>query len=84
MSEWLGKPRLERKDLPTHFRNLSLYSKYYEESQMARVCLVIPRDILDRFQQAVVERYGTFSAGNVKRVTEEALRMWIESVEKQR
>jgi len=83
MSEWLGKPKLERRDLPAYFRNLSFYSKYYEESQMARVCLIIPRDILDRFQRAVVKRYGAFSAGNAKRATEEALRTWIEAVEKQ-
>jgi len=80
MSEWLGKPKLKREDLPTAFKKLPSYSKYYEESQMARVCLVIPHEILEDFQKAITKRYGRFSAGNAKRAAEEALRTWIKSV----
>ena len=82
MSEWLGKPKLKREDLPTYFRNLPSYGKYYEESQMARICIVIPSDVLDEFQRAVTQRYGRFSAGNAKRAVEEAIRVWIKTAKK--
>ena len=83
MSEWFGKPKLEKKDLPSHFRDLSLYSKYFEDNLQARASIVIPRDLLDRFQQAIVKQFGAFSAGNVNRATEEAMRMWIDRIERQ-
>jgi hypothetical protein len=84
MSEWLGKPNLEDKDLPSHFRALSLYIKYFTDNQRARVSLLFPRDIQEKFQQAIVKTYGTFSAGNVIKATEEAVRMWIDHIENQR
>jgi len=82
MSEWLGKPKLKREDLPTAFKKLPSYSKYYAESQMARVCIIIPHQILDEFQKAVTKRYGRCSAGNTRRAAEEALRMWIKASKK--
>jgi len=84
MSEWLGKSKLKREDLPAAFKKLPSYTKYYEESQMARVCLTIPPEILDDFQNSVTKRFGKFSPGNAKKAAEEALKMWIEGASKQK
>jgi hypothetical protein len=84
MSEWLGKPRLEHEDLPTRFKDLSMYVKYYEESQSVRISIKIPRDALECFRKTVVKRFGVFSAGNARRAVEEAVKTWMKNVEGRR
>jgi hypothetical protein len=82
MAEYLGKPRVKSEDLVTSLRNAPMFTRYFEQNHLARVYLIIPSDLLKRFQEAVTKRYGAFSAGKAKTAVEEAVRKWIEDVEK--
>lgn len=82
MSEWLGKPRLSKKDIeeyqPTMVKSLPSLAEYFVEDQKFRLTVIFPYETFDKFKEAVVEEYGEFTAEKSRKAVEEAVGKWIE------
>lgn len=83
MSMWLGKSRIEQKDLedsvPSIVKHFPMLARYYVDNQKMRLHLILPYDTGDRFREAVVKTYGALTPTTVRRAGMDALERWIQS-----
>jgi len=83
MSEWLGKPRFDEKDIeksnPSLIKYFPMLTKYFVEAPRMRLVTVLPHDKAERFKQAVIKTYGEFAPETLHQAAEAAIDKWIES-----
>ena len=83
MSEWLGKSRIEEKDLqeslPSIVKYFPMLTRFYVDNQKMRIHLVLPYEEGEKFMAAVNKTFGSFNPTNVRKAAMEAVQHWIES-----
>ncbi|PIU56522.1 MAG: hypothetical protein COS88_02740 [Chloroflexi bacterium CG07_land_8_20_14_0_80_51_10] len=83
MSEWLGKSRIEEKDIqksmPSMVKYFPMLTRYYVDNQKLRINLALPYDMGEEFKLAVIKTYGAFNPTNVRKASMEAIDHWIET-----
>ena len=81
MSEWLGKSRIEEKDIEKSMPSMAKYfpmlTRYYVDNQKLRVNLALPYEMGEEFKEAVTQTYGSFNPTNVRKAGMEAIDRWI-------
>ena len=83
MSEWLGKSRIEEKDLqeslPSIVKYFPMLTRYYVDNQKMRINLALPYDEGEKFRDAVIKTFGSFNPTNVRKAGMEAIEHWLKS-----
>ena len=83
MAQWLGKSRIEKKDIEESIPSITEYfpmlTKYYIDDQKMHINLLLDYDDVEPFKKAVTKAYGSFNPTNVHRAATEALSKWLES-----
>ena len=86
MSEWLGRPKLEEKDIkefqPSIVKHYPFTVKYFVENQKPRVVLAMPYDTFDRLKKVMAQKGKKVTPPNVKKIILGALEEWIKENEK--
>lgn len=86
MSEWLGRPRLEEKDIkefqPTIVKQFPFTVKYFLDVQKPRVVLAMPYDTFDRLKRVMEKKGKKVTPPNVRKIVLGALEEWIKENEK--
>ena len=81
MSEWLGLPRIRKKDIqkyqPTLVENFPTLAKYFEDNQKLRITLVLDYDFGDEFIEIVKKKYGKATPTTIHLAADEALKKWV-------
>jgi hypothetical protein len=80
MALWLGKGRIEEKDLSKFFRERKQLLEFYLNDMKFRIMLPLSSDEFKKFEQAVIRKYGRFSALNSRQAAHVALEKWIEEI----
>lgn len=83
MSEWLGKPRIDKEDIeksiPSYIKYFPMLTRYYVDNQKMRINLSLPYEKGDVFKSAIIKTYGSFNPTNVRKAAMEAITNWIET-----
>jgi translation initiation factor IF-2 len=86
MSEWLGRPKLEEKDIkefqPSIVKHYPFTVKYFVENQKPRVVLAMPYDTFDRLKKVMERKGKKVTPPNVRKIVFDALEEWIKENEK--
>ena len=86
MSEWLGRPKLEEKDIkefqPTVAKYFPFTVKYFVDVQKPRVVLAVPYETFDRLKKIMEKKGKKVTPPNVRRIILEALEEWIKENER--
>ncbi|MFX1298328.1 MAG: hypothetical protein ACFFD2_26170 [Promethearchaeota archaeon] len=81
MSEWLGKPRVSKKDIeeyqPSFVKMFPTLVKYYEENQKFRMTVVFDYPLYDSFKEVVAKKFGVFTRAEADKAIIEAIQDWI-------
>lgn len=80
MSEYLGKPKIKKEDIPEDYHGLSTLIRHFEFADRPRVVIVFPYDLWDQFEKATIKKYGSISYEDVDRASLEAIKFWSEKV----
>jgi len=81
VSEWLGKPYVKREELARWLREtpfMGSIARWFLEQHCTHVELVIPKEWSEKLERKMVEKYGSVSAANLRRLCMEALREYLE------
>ncbi|NVM52808.1 MAG: hypothetical protein HWN66_03825 [Candidatus Helarchaeota archaeon] len=78
MALWLGKVGIEEEDLSKFFRERKKLMEYYLNEMKFRVTLKLTLKELKKFEQAIIQEYGTFTALNSRKAAHAALEKWIQ------
>jgi|GEM_PF-1501959 len=83
MSEWLGKSNITEEDIqasqPTISRHFPMLTRFYVDNQKMRLVVPLPREKALKFRDAVIKKFGSFSAMKVREAANEAIEKWIET-----
>jgi hypothetical protein len=82
LAEWLGKPEPSQEDIPKYLRDMGPYSKfliqYFLETMYPMLQIRLTPERFKRFEEAVVKKFGKYSAFNARAAALEALENWSE------
>jgi hypothetical protein len=81
MSEWLGKPRIEKEDLSKWLLDSPYFgsvSRWFLDVNKVNVHLIIPDEIVEKLEEKMTEKYGSVSAGNLRRICLDAIKEFAE------
>lgn len=82
MSEWLGKPRIDKEDIekyqPSFVENFPTIAKYFVDAQKLHLTIVFDYDFRDKFVEKVKKKYGNATPKTLHEAAEEAIKNWIE------
>lgn len=83
-SEWLGYPQLKREDIEHDFFKHSIYlAQSLVDNRKGRINLVIDHEMYQDFLSAVRKKYGNMHASSVEKASLDAVKSWIEEVNKE-
>jgi hypothetical protein len=81
MSEWLGRPRLEEKDIKEFQPSIPKYFpfivRYFIEDQKPRVVLTFPYETFEKVKEILVKRHGKVTPSLVRNLVMEALEEYL-------
>jgi hypothetical protein len=80
MALWLGKSEVKEEDFSKFFKERKKLMEFYLDDMKFRITLKLSHDELNKFEQAVVHEYGSFSALNSRKAAHIALKEWIENI----
>lgn len=82
LAEWLGKPEPSQEDIPRYLRDMGPYSKfliqYFLETMYPMLQIRLTPERFKRFEEAVVKKFGKYSAFNARAAALEAIENWSE------
>jgi len=77
--EILVKPRLTMDDLE-YWKEHPGVVRHFLDNDKPRVCVALSHDIYDKFEKAVIKKYGSIAYTKIFKAAEEALILWSETV----
>ncbi len=80
MSEWLGKREIKKEDLSEWLRDMKFFgsvARWFTQINLPHIVVVVPEEYIGDLVKKVEEKYGTLSAGTLKRAALDALIEWI-------
>lgn len=80
MALWLGKVGIKEEDLPEFFRDRKKLMEFYLDDMKFRVIIKLNLEELKKFEKAVIQEYGNFTALNSRKAAQDALDEWIQKV----
>ena len=84
MSEWLGKPKIDKKDIekyqPTFVENFPTLTRYFVDAQKLRVTVLFDYDRRDKFLEKVKKKYGKVTPKTLHDAADAAIDEWIKNV----
>jgi hypothetical protein len=80
MALWLGKNGMKEEDFSKFFRERKKLMEFYLDDMKFRITLKLSLDDLKKFEQAVIQEYGSFSALNSRKAAHIALEKWIAEI----
>jgi hypothetical protein len=81
MSEWLGKSRIEKEDLSKWMLEYPYFgslARWFLDVNKVHVELVLPDDIVEKLERKMTKKYGSVSAGNLRRACLDAIKEYAE------
>jgi hypothetical protein len=81
MSEWLGKTRFEKEDLSkwlVEYAYFGSMARWFLDVNKVHVDLVLPDEVVDKLEEKMTEKYGSISAGNLRRICLDAIKEFTE------
>jgi hypothetical protein len=81
MSEWLGKARIEKEDLSKWMLDHAYFgsmNRWFLDVNKVHVDLVIPDEIAEKLEEKMTDKYGSVSAGNLRRICLDAIKEFAE------
>ena len=78
MAEFLGKPGIKREDISEYMRDQDTIVEYFLNEMKPRMHFVMEHETFAKLEKAIEKKFGFFSAENVKKAGQEALKEWIE------
>lgn len=82
-SEWLGYPYLELSDIDHDFFKYSEFlAQSLVDNRKGRVYLVMDHESYQGFLSAVEKKFGNINASSVNKAALDAVKAWVEEVNK--
>ena len=81
MSEWLGKPRIEKEDLSKWMLEHAYFgsmARWFLDVNKVHVDLILPDEVVKKLEEKMTEKYGSISAGNLRRICIDAIKEFTE------
>jgi hypothetical protein len=81
MSEWLGKTRITKDDLSKWMLEHAYFgsmARWFIDVNKVHVELVLPDDVVDKLEKKMTKKYGSVSAGNLRRTCLDAIKEYAE------
>nr|MDO8133143.1 hypothetical protein [Candidatus Njordarchaeum guaymaensis] len=81
MSEWLGKTRMDKEDLSKWVLEHAYFGsmgRWFIDVNKVHVELVLPDDIVEKLEKKMAKKYGSVSAGNLRRICLDAVKEYAE------
>ena len=78
MAEFLGKPRIKKEDISEYMRNQETIVEYFLNEMKPRMHFIMEHETFEKLEKVIVKKFGFFSAENVRKAGQEALKEWIE------
>ena len=84
LAEWLGKPEPSKEDIPKYLRDMGPYAKfliqYFLETMYPMLQIRLTPEQFKKFEEAVVKKFGKYSAFNAKAAALEAIDNWSKQI----
>ncbi len=81
MSEWLGKPRINKEEMTKIFQEFPLATKWFIDEKKSRITTILEPKEAERFFSAVKENYGKINPFVIEDAAKKAILKWIDEKE---